>query len=64
MNDVSTLFYNIVEDFLERCQVVVVTNGRQLLNQHWVLVLFWPFIPNLRLEIRQFLALDVTNVDG
>ena len=59
MHDVPPLLQHIVEDLLERGQVIVVTNGRQLSNQDRVLIFLGTLVSNLHFEIRHLFPFDI-----
>ena len=59
MHNVPPLLQHIVEDLLERGQVIVVTNRRQLSNQDRVLIFLRTLVSNLHLEIRHLFLFDV-----
>ena len=63
MHDVPPLLQHIVEDLLERGQVIVVTNGRQLSNQDRVLIFLGTLVSNLHFEIRHLFPFDIWRVD-
>lgn len=59
----STLFDDIVEYLFERCQVVIEPDCSQLLDQNRILFVFRSFVPDLSLEVRQALSLDIFHVN-
>ena len=63
VHDVPPLLQHIVENLLERSQIIVVTNCCQFSNQDRVLILFRSLVSNLYLEGGYLFLLDVTHVN-
>lgn len=51
LDDVLALLDHIIEDFLERGQVIVISYHGQFADQSRIMVLLWLFIPDLRLKV-------------
>ena len=63
LDDVLALLDYVIEDLLERGQVIVVPNHSQLSDKRRVLVLLGLLIPNLRLKIRQARLRDILHIN-